>query len=197
VRSEERALAGRALEQVLERTDVAQTRWARATAARSRALLAEPGEEDDLYEEGIQLFGETRLRVDLARTHLLYGEALRRRRRLVDARRQLDLARALFTELGTVAFAERARRELRAAGDRASTEPGGVQPPKAELTPQEARIAGLIAEGHTNREIASHLFISPSTVEYHLSKAFRKLQVKSRTELAQKLNARPRSRPPR
>jgi DNA-binding CsgD family transcriptional regulator len=186
----ERSLAERALEQLLERTDVAQTTWARAQAARSRALLAEPDDEDDLYQEAIDRFGETRLRVDLARTHLLYGESLRRDHHRVDAREQLRRAHELFTELGTVAFAERARRELHAAGDRAAAKPAGDRAPATELTPQETRIAGLAADGHTNREIAAHLFISASTVEYHLGKAFRKLHVKSRTELAHKLHQR-------
>jgi DNA-binding CsgD family transcriptional regulator len=190
----DRALAEHALEQVLERTDVAQTPWARATAARSRALLAAPDDADDLYQEAINRFEPTRLRVDLARTHLLYGESLRRRDRRIDARKQLRTAHELFTELGTVAFAERARLELHAAGDRAAAQPAGERAPAAELTPQETRIVGLAADGQTNREIAAQLFISASTVEYHLAKAFRKLHVRSRTELAHKLHQR---QPPR
>jgi len=170
---------------------VAQTAWARGTAARSRALLAEPDDQNDLYKEAIDRFGETRLRVDLARTHLLYGESLRRHQRRVAAREQLRRAQELFTELGTVAFAERTRRELRAAGDRASAKAADDRAPGAELTEQEARIASLAADGHTNRDIAARLFISPSTVEYHLGKAFRKLDVKSRTELAHELGPQP------
>ncbi|HEX4436486.1 MAG TPA: LuxR C-terminal-related transcriptional regulator [Solirubrobacteraceae bacterium] len=184
----ERSLAERALELVLERTDAAQTTWARGTAARSRALLAEPNDEDGLYDEAIERFGETRLRVDLGRTHLLYGESLRRRQRRVDACQQLRKAHEIFAGLGIVAFAERARRELHAAGGRGSGASPSDEPLTLELTPQEARIADLTADGQANREIAAQLFISASTVEYHLAKVFRKLQVKSRTELAQKLH---------
>ena len=190
-RAGDRPLAERALAQVLERTEVARSTWARATAARSRALLAEADDADDLYDEAIELFGATRMRVDLARTHLLHGESLRLRARRVEAREQLRHAEGIFNELGTTAFAERARRELRAAGGRPAGPLTDDRPTGPPLSSREIEIARLAAAGDTNREIAEQLFISPSTVEYHLGKAFRKLGVRSRTQLAQELKARP------
>jgi DNA-binding NarL/FixJ family response regulator len=124
------------------------------------------------------------MRADLARAHLLYGEWLRRERRRLDARGQLRTAHDLFSEFGMEAFAERARIELEATGQRARKRTVDTL---GELTPQEAQISRLVAEGHTNREIAAQLFISASTVEYHLRKVFRKLGVKSRTQLARRL----------
>jgi RNA polymerase sigma factor (sigma-70 family) len=123
--------------------------------------------------------------VDLARAHLLYGEWLRRQRRHIDARTQLRTAHDLFSDFGMEAFAERARVELEAAGEHA---PRRTVDTLSQLTPQEAQISRLVAEGNTNREIAAQLFISPSTVEYHLHKAFRKLDVKSRTQLARRIS---------
>jgi DNA-binding NarL/FixJ family response regulator len=122
--------------------------------------------------------------VDLARAHLLYGEWLRRERRRTDARTQLRTAHELFTDRGMEAFAERARVELEATGEHARKRTVDTL---GDLTPQEAEISRLVAQGHTNREIASQLFVSPSTVEYHLRKVFRKLNVTSRTQLANRL----------
>jgi DNA-binding CsgD family transcriptional regulator len=184
VRCGERALAERALDRVLERTEAARTSWALGTAARCRALLAEDDAAEGLYREAIEWLEPTRLRVDVARARLLYGEWLRRAGRRLDAREQLRLAHELFTALGTTAFAERARRELQAAGERPAAAPAERQD---ALTPQEAQVARLAADGRTNREIAAEIFISPSTVEYHLRKVFRKLDVKSRTKLADRL----------
>jgi DNA-binding CsgD family transcriptional regulator len=180
----DRPLAERALERLLERTEAAQSTWALGTGARSRALLATPEHQDDLYREAIDLFSETRLRVDLARTHLLYGEALLRRGGRAEARGQLRSAHEIFTHLGTAAFAERARRQLQAAGGRAANKRAVDGERGIDLTSHETRIARLAAEGHTNREIATQLFISASTVEYHLRSVFRKLGVRSRTQLA-------------
>jgi DNA-binding CsgD family transcriptional regulator len=177
--------AAEALELLSESTHASGTPWARGLEARSRAMLADDEAAETLYREAIEHLRPTRLRVDLARTHLLHGEWLRRERRRADARAELRMALELFSEFGMEAFAERARIELEATGEHArrrTVETFG------ELTPQEAQISRLVAQGHTNREIAAQLFISPSTVEYHLRKVFRKLDVKSRTHLAHRLS---------
>jgi DNA-binding NarL/FixJ family response regulator len=137
----------------------------------------------DLYIEAIERLERTRMAVDLARAHLLYGEWLRRQRRGADARNELRIAHEMFASCGMEAFAGRAGVELRAAGERARTQ---TVTTLDQLTPQEFEVARHAAEGKTNREIAAQLFISPSTVEYHLHKAFLKLGVKSRTQLAQR-----------
>jgi DNA-binding CsgD family transcriptional regulator len=146
-----------------------------------RALVSEGEVADSLYCESIAHLSGTRARLELARTHLLYGEWLRRERRRLDAREHLRAALDAFTSTGAEAFARRAERELLAAGERARKRTADTID---QLTPQETQIARLAANGHTNREIAAQLFISASTVEYHLGKAFRKLGVRSRTQLA-------------
>ena len=160
------------------------TEWALGLAARSGALLTEGRRAEDLYAEATDRLGRCRMAVDLARAHLLYGEWLRRERRRSDAREQHPLAHGLFSDFGMDAFAERARIELEATGEHAHKRTVDTID---QLTPQESQIARLAADGNTNREIAAQLFISPSTVEYHLRKAFRKLDVKSRTQLARRL----------
>jgi DNA-binding CsgD family transcriptional regulator len=135
--------------------------------------------------DAIERLARTRIRADLARAHLLYGEWLRRERRRLDARKELRLAHDLFSDFGMEAFAERARVELEATGEHARRRTVDTL---GQLTPQEAQISGLVAQGYTNREIAAQLFISPSTVEYHLRKVFRKLDVKSRTQLARRMS---------
>jgi DNA-binding NarL/FixJ family response regulator len=143
-----------------------------------------------LYRNAIERLTPTVLRLDLARSRLVYGEWLRRARRNVDAREQLRIAHAMFSEFGMEGFAERARVELRATGEHARKR---TVETSNELTPQEAQIAQLVAEGATNIEIAAQLFITPRTVEYHLHKVFRKLDVRSRTQLARRiLESRPR-----
>jgi DNA-binding CsgD family transcriptional regulator len=181
---EERAAS--ALEVLGETTQASGTPWAQGIEARARALLAEGEAAESLYRQAIQRLEPTRLRVDLARTHLLYGEWLRRERRRIDARRELRTAHELFSEFGMEAFAERARVELAATGEHARKR---IVDTLGELTPQETQISRLAAQGHTNKEIAAQLFISPSTVEYHLRKVFRKLNVKSRTQLENRLPA--------
>jgi DNA-binding CsgD family transcriptional regulator len=183
-RSDRSKHAAEALEVLSESTRASGTPWALAVEARSRALLNRGEAAERLYREAIERLQPTRLRLDLARARLLYGEWLRRERRRLDARNELRVAHDLFSDFGMEAFAERARVELQATGERARKRTVDTLD---QLTPQEAQIARLAADGHTNREIAAQLFISPSTVEYHLRKAFRKLDVKSRTQLAGRL----------
>jgi DNA-binding CsgD family transcriptional regulator len=139
---------------------------------------------EDLFREAVERLGRTRVRIALARARLLYGEWLRRQRRRLDAREQLRTAHKLFTEFGMEAFAERARVELEATGEHARKR---TIETLDDLTPQEAQISHLAADGAKNQEIAAQLFISASTVDYHLRKAFRKLGVKSRHQLKQHL----------
>ena len=183
-RTADRALLKYALEWLSERTRVITSGWADGIEARVRALLSEGEVAESLYRQSIEHLSGTRLRLELARTHLLYGEWLRRERRRLDARRQLRTALEAFTNMRADAFAGRAERELLATGERARKRTVDTLD---QLTPQETQISRLAANGHTNREIAAQLFISPSTVEYHLHKAFRKLGVRSRTDLARRM----------
>ncbi|HEX3361841.1 MAG TPA: AAA family ATPase [Solirubrobacterales bacterium] len=169
---------------VEETTSAAGTDWALGIEARMRALISEGDEAEEHYVEAIDRLRRTSIRVQLARTHLLYGEWLRRRRRRRDAREQLRTAHEFFKDFEMAGFAERARLELEATGESARRRSVDLVD---ELTPQETQVARLAAEGVTNREIATRLFISTSTVEYHLRKAFRKLDVKSRTQLADRI----------
>jgi DNA-binding CsgD family transcriptional regulator len=149
--------------------------------ARSRALLGSETGTEAFYREAISCLQQARGRVHVARVELLYGEWLRRERRQRDAREHLQAAYGMFREIGADGFADRARLELAAAGGTAgqpASSPGGG------LTPQELQVSALAAAGFTNLEIASRLFISPKTVDYHLGKVFRKLGLGSRRELA-------------
>jgi DNA-binding CsgD family transcriptional regulator len=177
-------IAADALGRLSQTTAPSGTDWALGIEARSRALVTEGETTEGLHREAIERLERTRARVELARAHLLYGEWLRRERRRLDAREQLRTAHELFTGFGMEAFAERARVELEATGEHARKR--SVET-RDDLTPQEAQISGLAADGATNQEIAAQLFISPSTVDYHLRKAFRKLGVKSRHQLKQHL----------
>jgi DNA-binding CsgD family transcriptional regulator len=186
-RSADRDLLDYAVGWLGERTDVIESPWADGVAARVRALASEGEEAEDLYRRSIERLAGTRLRPELARSRLLYGEWLRRGRRRVDAREQLRAALEAFDGMGARAFAGRAERELVATGERARRR---TVETIDELTPQESQIARLAADDLSNREIAAQLFISPSTVEYHLRKVFRKLDLKSRTQLAGRLEDR-------
>ncbi len=183
-RSGKAELAASGLRRLSEVTRTSRTDWGLGVEARSEALLTEGEAAETLYRRAIEALERTRVRVELARAHLLYGEWLRRERRRLEAREQLRHAHKLFTDFGMEAFAERARVELEATGERARKR---TVETRDDLTPQEAQISRLAAEGATNPEIAAQLFVSPSTVDYHLRKAFRKLGVKSRHQLKQHL----------
>jgi DNA-binding CsgD family transcriptional regulator len=159
--------------------------------ARCRALLAEGDVAEGYYREALDRLARTRRRPDLARAHLLYGEWLRRERRRGDAQQQLRTAYWMLDEMGMEAFAERARRELRATGETIRTHRSGGAGDRTTLTAQEARVARLAADGRSNPEIAARLFISTRTVQYHLSKVFSKLGIGSRTELHRVLPGEP------
>jgi DNA-binding CsgD family transcriptional regulator len=169
-----------ALEWLSERTRVTPTDWALGIEARVRALLSEGEAAESLYRESIARLGRTRVRAELARGHLLYGEWLRRENRRVDAREQLRAAYDMFAAMGAEAFADRARRELLATGETVRKRTAETSD---ELTAQEAQIARLARDGLSNPEIGTRLFISPRTVKYHLRKVFLKLGISSRMEL--------------
>ena len=172
-----------ALIRLRDRATASGTPWALGLLARSEALSAE-SDPDASYRRALDLIGTTYVTTDLARTHLLYGEWLRREKRLGEARDQLRTAHELFDTMGATAFAARTRVELAAIGGRASKRHTAAA---QELTSQERQIAALAASGATNPEIAEQLFLSAATVDYHLRKVYRKLSVKSRRHLAGKL----------
>jgi ATP/maltotriose-dependent transcriptional regulator MalT len=174
------ALVRAALEWLSERTRVTSSEWALGIEARIRAFLSEGDIADGLYRESIERLGRTRVRVELARARLVYGEWLRRDNRRVDAREQLRTAHELFATMGAEAFADRARRELLATGETVRKRRDET---RGELTAQEAQIARLARDGLSNPEIGTRLFISPRTVQYHLRKVFLKLGIRSRTQL--------------
>jgi DNA-binding CsgD family transcriptional regulator len=169
VRNGQAPRAAEALDRLAETTHVAGTDWALGTEARSRALLNSNQAAEDLYGGAIDRLGRTGLRIELACAHLLYDEWLRRQRRRDDARDQLRSAYKIFVAAGAGAFAERARMELRATGERA---PKRTAQTRNTLTAREAHIARLPGQGASNPEIAAQLYISPATVAYHLRKVF-------------------------
>jgi ATP/maltotriose-dependent transcriptional regulator MalT len=179
-RSGENDVARNALDRLAEMTQPAGTDWALGTEARSRALLSEGDQADLLYREAIERFGRTRLRPELARAHLLYGEWLRREGRRSDARERLRTAHHMFAAIGMEAFAQRTRRELVATGETVRT---GSAETRDKLTPQEDQIARLVRDGLSNPDIAAQLFLSSRTVEWHLRKVYTKLGISSRREL--------------
>jgi DNA-binding CsgD family transcriptional regulator len=178
------AQARDALARLGEHTDASDADWARGIHAHSRALLREGKAAESAYREAIDCLTRTRLRPHLARAHLLYGEWLRRENRRVDARAQLRAAHDLFETIGMEAFAERARGELLATGERVRKRDAET---RDELTPQERQIARFARDGLSNPEIGAQLFLSPRTVEWHLRKVFAKLGIHSRHQLASAL----------
>ena len=168
------------LAQLAEITQAAGTDWALGTHARAAAMLAEGATAERLYREAIERLSHIKTRATLARTHLLYGEWLRRENRRVDAREHRVSDSQLLAGMGMEAFADRARRELLATGE---TVRKRTVDTLDELTPQEVQVARLAADGQTNPEIGAQLFLSPRTVEWHLGKVFGKLGVSSRKEL--------------
>jgi DNA-binding CsgD family transcriptional regulator len=174
----ERAAA--ALEQLSSRARASGTQWALGLAARSRALTSTGPAAEELYREAIERLGRCRMATHLARTHLVYGEWLRRDRRRQAAREQLRTAHDLLSGMGAEAFAERAARELRATGEHPRNRT--AQPADA-LTAHELHIARLVATGATSREVGAQLFLSPRTIEAHLRSIFRKLGITSRRQL--------------
>jgi DNA-binding CsgD family transcriptional regulator len=180
VRSAAPELATGALERLSETTRASGTDWALGVEARSRALVSDGEAAGQLYREAIERLARTRVRLELARAHLVYGEWLRREQRRADARKHLRTAFVLLGDMGVGGFAERARRELLATGGTARRRP---EETRGVLTPQEAQIAQLAREGFSNLEIGAQLFISPRTAQYHLRKVFLKLDITSRNQL--------------
>jgi DNA-binding CsgD family transcriptional regulator len=180
VRSGARDAAAGALRQLEERTRAAGTDWALGILARSSALLEDGQAADALYREALERLERCRIVVHLARAHLVYGEWLRRENRRIDAREHLRTAYEMLSRMGAEAFAERARAELLATGE---TVRKRTIETRDVLTAQEALVARLAAQGRTNPEIGTQLFISPRTAEYHLRKVFTKLGISSRRSL--------------
>jgi DNA-binding CsgD family transcriptional regulator len=172
--------AADALERLMHSTRASGSDWGLGVEARARALLSDGEAPERLYREAIDRLGRTRIRVDLARAHLLYGEWLRRERRRLDAREQLRTAREMFAAMGAEGFAERAERELLATGEAARKR---VIETTTQLTAQEGQVARLARDGLSNDEIGARLFISPHTARHHLRKVFTKLGISSRTQL--------------
>ena len=184
VRAGQPERAATPLRRLQEISQASGSDWTLGVEARSRALLSQGDEAERLYREAIDRLGRTRVKVALARAQLLYGEWLRREGRRVEAREQLRTAHATYAAMGMEGFAERARRELVATGEKVRKR--SVET-RDDLTAQEAQIARLAADGRTNPEIGAQLFISPRTVEWHLHKVFTKLGIGSRRDLRQAL----------
>ena len=181
-RSDQPERAAGRLAQLGEIARAAGTDWALGTHARAAAMLAEGAAAERLYKEAIERLSRIHMRGSqtLARAHLVYGEWLRREHRRVDAREHLRIAHAMLADMGAEGYAERARRELLATGE---TVRKRTVETLDELTPQEVQVARLAADGQTNPEIGAQLFLSPRTVEWHLTKMFGKLGIGSRKEL--------------
>ena len=180
VRNRRIDLATEAHQRLARKAFASGTDWALGMEARCRALLADDEEAANSYRLSIEHLGRTTVRSELARSHLLYGEWLRRAGRRTDARGELSTAYESFQAMGMAAFAERARGELLATG---ATVRRRTVDAVDDLTPQEAHIAKLARDGMSNTEIGAHLFLSARTVEWHLGKIFRKLDITSRRQL--------------
>jgi DNA-binding CsgD family transcriptional regulator len=180
--------AAGALRRLSDHARVSGGDWALGIEARSRALLSDGEAAERLYREAIERLGRTRIRPELARAHLLYGEWLRRENRRPDAREQLRTAHQMLSAMGVDGFAARAARELQASGETVRKRTAKAS---AELTAQEAQIARLARDGLSNADIGARLFISPRTAEYHLSKVFAKLGISARQELERVLPTPP------
>ncbi|KOV84247.1 hypothetical protein ADL01_09050 [Streptomyces sp. NRRL WC-3618] len=185
LRAGDRKAAAMAMERMEERAPLAGTPWAWGLLARCRALLTDDDGAEQLYQESISQLEKVPVAVELAWSRLLFGEWLRRRRRRTDARVQLRAAYESFESWGAAPFAERARVELLATGETARKRTVDTQ---FDLTPQERHVATLAASGLTNAEIATQLFVTTSTVEFHLSRVFRKLVITSRRQIRRKLS---------
>ena len=181
VRSGDVDAATLAFERLEERSSMSKTAWARGIEARSRALLTDGPEAEDLYLQAIEQLGRSRVVVHHARAQLIYGEWLRRDQRRVDARAQLKAAYAALEAMGADAFAQRTRRELLATGETVRKRAAEA---RDELTPQEAQIARMARDRMTNVEIGAQLFLSHRTVEWHMHNVLAKLGISSRRELA-------------
>ena len=182
----DRAVAAAALRRLAERASASGTAWALGLHARSAALLAAGDEPDTRFTEAEDRLRAAGMRLDEARAHLLHGTWLRSRQRPADATGHLRAAYDMSTVMGAEGYAGRAGQELRAIGVRASRHSAI---PVLRLTDQEEQVAALAARGRTNGEIAADLFISESTVTYHLGKVYRKLGVTSRRQLADYLSS--------
>jgi DNA-binding CsgD family transcriptional regulator/tetratricopeptide (TPR) repeat protein len=185
IRTRNTRLAADAYERLASVANACDTDWALGIAARSRALVSEGEAAAASYVEAIALLGNTPLRTELARSHLLYGEWLRRENRRVDARAHLVAAHEAFIAIGMWAFAERARIELLATGEKVRKR---VVETRERLTPQEAQIARMARDGLSNPEIGARFFLSARTVEWHLRKVYSKLGITSRKQLRSALN---------
>jgi DNA-binding CsgD family transcriptional regulator len=192
VRSGQTERAAEACERLSAMTAASGTAWARGTAALAQALIADGREgtaAEDLYQKAIELLGATPMRAYLARARLCYGEWLRSSNRVAEAGTQLRAAFEAFTAMGVKGFAERARRELEACGEKVGAP---RRDPGADLTPQEHQIAQLARTRRTNAEIGALVFLSAATVEWHLRNIFVKLGIGSRRELEDALSSRDR-----
>ena len=175
-----------------ERARVTPTDWVLGIEARVRALLSEGEAAERCYRESIERLSRTRVRAQLARGYLLYGEWLRRERRRGEAREPLRTAHEMLDAMGIAAFADRAARELLATGETARKR---TVETAVELTAQEAQVARLARDGLSNPQIGARLFISARTVQYHLGKVFTKLDITSRSQLAHALPSDPDTAP--